>query len=123
MAHATREQGIDLIYLLSPTSTAERIRLVATKSRGYIYLVSVAGVTGARNTLPPDLPAFISRVRKFAKQPLCVGFGVSNPEQAKRIADLADGVIIGSRLIQLMKADPTLNSLQIFIREVREAIG
>ncbi len=120
---SARNQGIDLIYLISPTSTAERIRLVAAKSRGYIYLVSVAGVTGARHTLPQDLPAFISRVRYCAKQPLCVGFGVSTPEQAKQIAGLADGVIIGSRLIQLMKADPSLNSMQQLIKEVRQAMG
>ncbi len=120
---AAQEQGIDLIYLLSPTSTPERIRMVAEKSRGFIYLVSIAGVTGARNSLPPDMKSFVARVRKAAKQPLCVGFGVSTPEQAKQISSLADGVIVGSKLVQLMKADPTLNSLQSFIREIRKAIG
>lgn len=120
---AAQEQGIDLIYLLSPTSTPERIRMVAEKSRGFIYLVSITGVTGARNSLPPDMKSFVARVRKAAKQPLCVGFGVSTPEQAKQISNLADGVIIGSKLVQLMKADPTLNSLQSFIREIRKAIG
>jgi tryptophan synthase alpha chain len=109
---AAGENGIDLIYLLSPNSTSDRVQLVANKSRGYIYLVSVTGVTGARNSLPSDLKTVIARVRKFA-----------NPEQAKTIADLADGVIIGSRLIQLMKQDPTLNSLQTFIKEVRETMG
>jgi tryptophan synthase alpha chain len=120
---AATQQGLDLIYLLSPTSTPERVRLVAEKSHGFIYLVSVAGVTGARNSLPPGLGAFIARVRRTARQPLCVGFGISNPQQAGQIALLADGVIVGSRLIQLMKEDSTLNSLQIFIREMREAIG
>lgn len=119
---AAEKQNLDLIYLLSPTSTPERIRLVAEKSRGYIYLVSVAGVTGARSALPADLTSFIERVRKVAKQPLCVGFGISNSEQAKQVSRVADGVIIGSQLIQLMKADPTLNSLQIFIRESRMAM-
>jgi tryptophan synthase alpha chain len=117
------EQGLDLIYLLSPTSTPERIRMVAEKSRGFIYLVSVAGVTGARNSLPPSLETFVTRVRKIAKQPLCVGFGISTPAQARQISRLADGVIVGSRLIQLMKEDKTLNSLQIFIRELRGGIG
>jgi tryptophan synthase alpha chain len=116
------KQGLDLIYLLSPTSTKERIRLIAAKSRGYIYLVSVAGVTGARSSLPPGLADFIARVRRLAGQPLCVGFGISNPLQAKEVAALADGVIIGSRLIQLMQEDASLNSLQIFMREVRATI-
>jgi tryptophan synthase alpha chain len=120
---AATGQGLDLIYLLSPTSTLERIRLVAEKSRGFIYLVSVAGVTGARNSLPPGLEAFIARVRRTTRQPLCVGFGISNPQQAQQISRLADGVIVGSRLIQLMKEDSTLNSLQIFTREMREEIG
>lgn len=119
---AARERGIDLIYLLSPTSTQERIRMVSEKSRGFIYLVSVAGVTGARNDLPLDMKSFITRVRKVAKQPLCIGFGVSNAEQAQEISGLADGVIVGSKLVQLMKADPSLNSLQSFIQELRKAI-
>ena len=119
---AAAEKGLDMIYLLSPTSTAERIHLVAEKSRGFIYLVSIAGVTGAREGLPPGLGTFIARVRSVAKLPLCVGFGISNPSQAREISRLADGVIVGSRLIELMKADPDLNSLQIFIRELRKAM-
>lgn len=119
---AAQEQGIDLIYLLSPTSTRERIGMVAEKSRGFIYLVSVAGVTGARTSLPPNIKSFIARVRKAAKQPLCVGFGVSTPEQARQISSLADGVIVGSKLVQLMKADSTLESLKNFIQELRRAI-
>jgi tryptophan synthase alpha chain len=119
---AARKQGIDLIYLLSPTSTQERIRMVAAKSRGFIYLVSVAGVTGARNDLPPDMKSFIAKVRKVAKQPLCVGFGVSTAEQAQQISGPADGVIVGSKLVQLMKVDPSLDNLQRFIQELRKAI-
>jgi tryptophan synthase alpha chain len=119
---AAQEQGIDLIYLLSPTSTRERIGMVAEKSRGFIYLVSVAGVTGARTSLPPNIKSFTARVRKAAKQPLCVGFGVSTPEQARQISSLADGVIVGSKLVQLMKADSTLESLKNFIQELRRAI-
>ncbi len=117
------EEGLDLIYLLSPASTEARIRIVAEKSRGYIYLVSVTGVTGARTAVPPGLSEFVCRVRRIAKQPLCVGFGVSNPEQARQISALADGVIVGSRLIQLMTEDPTLNGLQIFTRELRLAMN
>ena len=119
---AASERGLDLIYLLSPTSTPERIRIVAERSRGYIYLVSVAGVTGPRNSLSTGMAAFVSRVRNITKLPLCVGFGISTPQQAHQISRLADGVIVGSKLIQLMKADPTLNSLQVFMCELREAV-
>ncbi len=99
-----RPKGIDLIYLLAPTSTEVRIRVVASHSRGFIYLVSVAGVTGARTSLPPDLEVFVKRVRVAAKQPLCVGFGISTPPQAREVARYADGVIVGSRLVRAMES-------------------
>ncbi len=118
----TRKQSLDLIYLLAPTSTEKRIRLVAERSRGFIYLVSVSGVTGTRDRLPQDLGAFVSRVRKAASQPLCVGFGISTPEQARQVASMADGVIIGSRIIQLMEADKTMAAISDFAREIRGAL-
>ncbi len=117
-----REQGIDLIYLLAPTSTEERIRIVAERSRGFIYLVSVTGVTGARDSLPTDLEAFVARVRRVATQPLCIGFGISTPQQAKWVSRIADGVIIGSRLIQLMETDESLAGVENLIRDLRRAI-
>jgi tryptophan synthase alpha chain len=122
LERATLEHALDLIYLLAPTSTSERIKLVAKKTRGFIYLVSVTGVTGARNNLPATLETFINRVRKIAKQPLCVGFGISSPDQASQISKTADGIIIGSKLIQLMKSDPSLKSLKLFVQEIRNAI-
>ncbi len=119
----TQRQGIDLIYLLAPTSTEERIKLVAERSRGFIYLVSVTGVTGARERLPSDLEAFVARVRKIATQPLCVGFGIATPEQARRVARIADGVIVGSRLIQLMEVeDNFLSPVGNFIKGLRHAL-
>ncbi len=119
----SQKNGLDLIYLLAPTSTEERIRVVAEKSRGFIYLVSVTGVTGARDRLPADLEKFVRRVRQVATQPLCVGFGISTPEQAKRVAGIADGVIIGSRLIQLMEAENNFgSSIESLIRELRYAL-
>ena len=119
----TRKHSLDLIYLLAPTSTKERIAVVAERSRGFIYLVSLTGVTGARQTLPPELESFVKRVRQKAKQPLCVGFGVSNPEQAGRIARIADGVIVGSRIIQLMEADESMASVANFAGELRCALN
>jgi tryptophan synthase alpha chain len=119
---AARSHGLDLIYLLAPTSTEERVKLVAEKSRGFIYLVSVTGVTGARDKLPQNLAAFAARVKKLASQPLCVGFGISTPEQASQIARIADGVIIGSRIIQLMEKDDSFLSVGNFIRDLRAAL-
>jgi len=119
---STQKQGLDLIYLLAPTSTEARIRLVTERSRGFIYLVSVTGVTGARDRLPADLEAFVGRVRKLATQPLCVGFGISTPEQARQVARISDGVIVGSRIIQLMEASESMVEVADFTRELRCAL-
>ncbi len=118
----TRKDGLDLIYLLAPTSTESRINIVASSSRGFIYLVSLTGVTGARDTLAPELASFVERVRGKTSLPLCVGFGISRVEHARQAAALADGVIIGSRLIELIDKDNTLTSLKTFIKSVREAL-
>jgi len=114
----TAREGMDLIYLLAPTSSEERVDLVSRRSRGFIYLVSLTGVTGARRDLPSDLEAFVGRVRKRASLPLCVGFGIATPEQARRAAGVADGVIVGSRLIQLLDEYPyrRLNELVAGLR-------
>jgi len=119
---ATRKHDLDLIYLLAPTSTEERIRLVAERSRGFIYLVSVTGVTGARDKLGTDLEEFVARVRKATQKPLCVGFGISTPEQARRVARIADGVIVGSRLIQLMEDEKDITTVVDFIGGLRSAL-
>jgi tryptophan synthase alpha chain len=118
----TRKHGLDLIYFLAPTSTGERISLVSERSRGFIYLVSLTGVTGARDRLPLELEDFVKRVREKAKQPLCVGFGISTPQQAQRVAAIADGVIVGSRLIQLIEEDGSLDSLKSFTSSLRKAL-
>ena len=119
----TQQHGIDLVYLLAPTSTESRIRLVADRSRGFIYLVSVTGVTGARNQLPADLGEFVRRVKQIARLPVCVGFGISTPEQAEQVATSADGVIVGSRLLQLMEAgEGAMSPLEDFVRDLRKAL-
>jgi tryptophan synthase alpha chain len=115
-------KGLDMVYLLAPTSTVARIKTVASHSTGFIYLVSLTGVTGARDTLSAGLDSFVARVRKQTGQPLCIGFGISNPEQAARAAAIADGVIVGSRIIQLVEEDSTLASLKSFIKSLRQAI-
>ena len=121
---STREHGLDLIYLLTPTSTTPRIKLVTEKSRGFIYLVSLTGVTGPRENLPEELEDFVLRVRKETDKPLCVGFGISTPEQAHRVGQVADGIIVGSRLLQLV-CDETApyHRTRSFITNLREAIN
>ncbi|MEW6547740.1 MAG: tryptophan synthase subunit alpha [Bacillota bacterium] len=123
LEEATARHGLDLIYLLAPTSTEERVRQVAQRSRGFIYLVSVTGVTGARESLPPGLGEFVARVRKWASQPLCVGFGISTPEQAAQVARIADGVIVGSRLVQLLSSRREWKPLvSKFVQEMKQAM-
>jgi tryptophan synthase alpha chain len=117
-----RKHDIDLIYMLAPTSTEKRIREAGKRSRGFIYLVSLTGVTGAREELPPEIEDFVKKVREKAKQPLCVGFGISSAEQAKRVVATADGVIVGSRLIQLIEEDATLGSLKAFVTSLRQSL-
>jgi tryptophan synthase alpha chain len=119
LEQSTKRHGIDLIYLLSPASTEERIQLVASRSSGFIYLVSLTGVTGARDNLPEELESFVARVRE---RTLCIGFGVSTPEQARRIAKIADGVIVGSRIIQLLDEDKSLKNVCSFIKSLRGAL-
>ncbi|MBM3119251.1 MAG: tryptophan synthase subunit alpha [Chloroflexi bacterium] len=118
----TQRHGLDLIYLLAPTSSEERIGLVAEKSRGFIYLISVTGVTGARDKLPLGLDKFVAKVRKVATQPLCIGFGISTPEQASQLAKIADGVIVGSRVVQLMEIDDDFTSVVNFVKDLRYAL-
>ena len=118
----TKKLKLDLIYLLAPTSTEERISMVGKRSRGFIYLVSVTGVTGARKTLPLELEGFVQRVRRKTQQPLCIGFGISTPEQASRVARIADGIIVGSHFIRLMEGDATFSSLKAFTSSLREAL-
>ena len=121
---AARNHGLDLIFLLTPTSTTERIRLVVEKSRGFVYVVSLLGVTGARDSLPTGLGNFVGRIRNETAKPLCVGFGISTPEQARQVGQLADGVIVGSRLVQLIREDKLpYEHVTSFVRELRSALG
>ena len=119
---AVKENSLDIIYLLAPTSTDERVRLVGERSGGFIYRVSVAGITGARDWLPAGLDGLVTRLKAITSKPLCVGFGISSPQQAKQVADIAEGVIIGSRIIQLMAAEDSLAKVAAFIKQIRQAL-
>ena len=112
-----RELGLATIYFLAPTSTEARIKLVAAKSTGFIYIVSVTGITGVRSELPVDLANFIERVRRFTDLPLAVGFGISTGEQAATVATIADGVIVGSALVKAA-AEEGLDAVRTLSREL-----
>ncbi len=120
MLHEVETRDLALIGMLAPTSNAERIKLVAQTARGFIYVVPVAGVTGARTSLPPDLAAYIARVRAQTNLPLAVGFGVSTPEQAAQVGKLADGVIVGSAFIREYGRNG-LDGLRALVQSIRAA--
>lgn len=116
--------GLDLVYLLAPNSTAARIRQVSAHSTGFIYLVSVTGITGARQSLAGDLVEFVGRVRAETEQPLAVGFGISTPQQATAVAQMADGVIVGSALIRAVaeSQDDPVGAARTFVAALRQAL-
>jgi tryptophan synthase alpha chain len=99
---AARAAQLQTIFLLTPTSTTERIRLVAQRGQGFIYCVSRTGVTGARDELPPDLPDLIARIREYSRLPVAVGFGISKPEHVRTVARIADGAVIGSQIVHYL---------------------
>ena len=121
---ACAEAGLALIFLAAPTSPAERLAAIAARTTGFLYLVSLTGVTGAREALPDDLAAFVARARAVARTPLAVGFGIARPEQAAAVGQFADGVIIGSALIKAVDTatDPVAAASE-FVRSMREGIG
>ena len=106
LASLCRSHGVDSILLLAPSSDEARIAAVAKQASGFIYCVSVAGVTGARRDLPSDLGAFLGRVRRHTSLPLAVGFGVSRREHVESLAGLADAAVVGSAIIDVIDAAP-----------------
>ena len=107
--------GLDVIYLIAPTSTPERIRLIASHASGFIYCVSLTGVTGARSRLASSLEEFLERVRAEMRAvdkalPLAVGFGISTPEHVARVSRMAEGVIVGSALIDTFHGQESLEA-------------
>ncbi len=118
-----RGNGLTTVDLLAPTSSTDRVRTIASSAEGFLYLVSVTGVTGSRHAVHAELAAFVDRVRAEAKIPLYVGFGISSAEEAADIARVADGVIIGSRLLRLLGSDPNgPKRVGAFLAEVRAAL-
>jgi tryptophan synthase alpha chain len=96
--------GLDLVYMIAPTSTLARVRLIARKSRGFIYVVSLTGVTGERQQLPADMATQIAAIRRETAMPVCVGFGISTPAQVATVGRVADGAAVGSAIVRLVEA-------------------
>ena len=96
--------GLATIFLVAPTSTPERIALIAKNTTGFVYCVSRTGVTGARTELPAELRELLARIRAATDKPLCVGFGVSTPDHVRQIIKIADGAVIGSALVDFLHA-------------------
>jgi tryptophan synthase alpha chain len=109
--------------MLAPTSPDERMESIARTAKGFIYLVSVTGVTGARSSISEGLGELISRVRAHTSAPVCVGFGIGTPEQAKQVGQLADGVIVGSACVKTIGASPKpVETAKQFATKYKEAI-
>jgi tryptophan synthase alpha chain len=119
--------GLDTIFLLAPTSTRDRIRKVSHSSTGFIYYVSLTGITGAGFGSLEEIRAKIEEIRRNSAKPVAVGFGISTPDQAVQIARWADGVIVGSALVKLVESqlqDPNLvKTLGSFVRKLHHAIN
>ncbi|TFW33544.1 tryptophan synthase subunit alpha [Massilia horti] len=124
-AHAMRENGLDLIFLLAPTSTTERTRQVAKYGSGFSYYVSLKGVTGAGGIDTADVARRVSAIREHVKLPIGVGFGIRDGATAKAVAEVADAVVIGSRIIQELENTPqdrAEEAVRNFVATIRTAL-
>lgn len=115
----SKKYGIDLIFLLAPTSTEDRRKIVAKASRGFIYYVSITGITGARLMVDETLGESIRAIKALSGKPVGVGFGVKTPEEARAAAEFADGVIVGSAIVKMIGE----TGLRDYLLSLRKAIG
>ena len=126
LSRACAESGVHRVLLVAPTSTPARVVKIAAASRGFVYCVSVTGVTGSRAALPADLSQLVGRIRRVTSTPIGVGFGVSNAEQAAQVARLADAVIVGSALVSRIGAakdrDDAIRNAREFTAELARAV-
>jgi tryptophan synthase alpha chain len=116
----TDPEALAVIFLLAPTSTPQRIKKIAHVSKGFIYYVSMTGITGSRLALDASLQTSIESVRRTTRKPVAVGFGISTPEEAGTVARFADGVIVGSAIVRRLHESP--ESIEDFLSELRRAI-
>lgn len=117
-----KNKPIDLIYLLTPTSGDERIKLVARHGRGFVYYVSFTGTTGAARLKIQDVKKNIQRIRRFIKLPVAVGFGISSPAHVKDVSAFADGVVVGSAIVKIIekygKSKKTLSAVDAYVKKM-----
>lgn len=118
-----RQYGVDLISLIAPTSE-NRISMIAREAEGFIYIVSSLGVTGTRSEIKTDLVSIVNVVRENTKVPCAIGFGISTPEQAKKMADISDGAIVGSAIVKLIEKYGTdaLEHVAEYVKSMKDAI-
>lgn len=119
-----RRYGVDLISLIAPTS-AHRIAKIAREAEGFLYIVSSLGVTGTRSEITTDLAAMVEVVRQNTHIPCAVGFGISTPEQAKRMAEVSDGAIVGSAIVKLLEqyGKDAPRQIGAYVKQMKEALG
>jgi tryptophan synthase alpha chain len=123
LAGTDRDRSLPLIPMLAPTSSAERMERIARNATGFIYLVSVTGVTGERKSISDGLGDLISRVREHTSAPVCVGFGIGTPEQAKEVGKMADGVIVGTACVRTIgRSDTPVETAKQFAADFRNAL-
>lgn len=113
--------GLALVPLVAPTTTDERLAAIGADARGFVYTVSLAGTTGERSELAPDLPGAVQRVRGVTDLPVAVGFGISTSEQARAVAEVADGVIVGSRVVRAA-GEGGAEGVRAVVEELAEAL-
>lgn len=118
-----RKYGVKLISLIAPTS-ADRIAMIAKEAEGFLYLVSSLGVTGTRSEIRTDLASIVAEVRKNTDIPCAVGFGISNPEQARAMAELSDGAIVGSAIVRILAQYGKKAPVYVgkFVKEMKDAL-
>lgn len=118
-------RDLEVILLAAPTTRAPRLRLIGRATRGFLYAVTVTGVTGARDRLPPETSEFLERARKATPRPVLAGFGVANKETARSLAGHCDGVIVGSAIVELLRADGKRSGVRRvtrFLEQMRAAL-
>lgn len=118
----TDTAGIDFIFLIAPTTGAKRARQIADQAAGFLYYVSITGVTGTAAPKIADIKTAVAKLRKFTKLPVAVGFGITNPEQAREIGKTADGVVIGSALVRLIDENRNNPDLLKIVTDYTRAI-
>lgn len=124
LAAACDRSGLALVLLAAPTSSPERLKAIGAATRGFLYLVSLAGVTGERGNLAEGLPDLIAHARAATTRPVCVGFGISSAANAHHVAELADGVIVGSALVaKIGDPETAVRQASAFVSELRQAVS